>query len=164
VKIISLIILIMSTQASLAGVGGAVGGPGSSSWAPALEKGYIRDWPQIRFNKSRTFELHELCIQDDSTLRTLKKYGKLSLFALKVTNKRYQTMERVFDHKSCFGASDPMCAIVDQYVDDEVSVPVYKGQLARTRGGEQTVKEFIRSSRLARFETLKIPKCLTSGN
>jgi hypothetical protein len=154
-----LMLLLFNVLTSFAGVGGSEGGPGKRSWAPALKSGYIRDWPQVRISQSRTIDVHQVCIQDDATLRTLNKYGSADRISFNRKHWTYRTIDRVFDAKSCYASWDPKCAIASQYVGDQVKVPVYRGQPRFTRGGPESMRDFVSRSRLERFETMKIPHC-----
>lgn len=144
---------------AFAGVGGTVGGSGVSSWAPDLERGVTRDWPLVRYSNDRSYELHELCIENDSQLKTLKPFGKLDLSSFKLVNKQQRKLERVYDKKNCVAAWDPKCALVDKYVSKNVQIPVYRGAPRMERGGLESHSSFISRAQLIRFDKVKVPNC-----
>lgn len=146
-------------QVSLAGIGGSAGGPGVSSWAPDVDKDLTRDWPRVRLNEDRTYRVDQLCILNGSSLRTLKKTRKFSFQSLSYINYGYKILDRVFDSSNCYVSSDPKCTLVDQYVSEYVSVPVYKGSPRVERGGAESLKSFVRRAKLLRIDQLKVPYC-----
>lgn len=159
------LMILFSCQA-FAGIGGSSGGPGVVSWAPRAERGTTFDWPVVRNTKNHVFEIHKLCINDDETLGTLRKFKKYeidlnlrNIIDIKVVKRYSKKMDRVFDQKNCLITNDPKCDFVNQYIEKEVQVPVYKGHRRMTKDGEEEMKDFIRRSKLKKLRTFEIPDC-----
>lgn len=163
---ILILMMILFSQSAFSGIGGSAGGPGTTSWAPRAERGTTFDWPVVRSSERHVFEIHKLCIKDDKTLGTIRKFKKYkldfnrrNLVELKVKKRYSKQMDRVFDHKNCSISSDPKCDFVNQYVEKEVKVPVYRGKPRMTRDGEEPMKEFIKRSDFKKFKTFEMPEC-----
>jgi len=157
-----LITLFFISQVSVfSGVGGVAGGPPKAlSWAPKLKAGLAHDWPLVNLSKRKSFKLDMLCLRDDSTLRTLRKFRRFDFRRFTFVNEGYKVLERVFSQENCSFSKDPKCELASQYVHRKVSVPVYSViSRRRDRDGLETMEMFIRRVDPIRIDKLTIPKC-----
>lgn len=149
------------------GIGGSGGGPGAKTWDIEIPRGTTIDWPMVRVHMGRNLTINHFCIQDDETLRTLKKYGpKFSLNFYSRTllrwdrlQQRHQFADRYFDDSGCYGSRDPKCAEVNGYIDETIRVPIYRGEPRSLRGGKEDIRDFARRALLLDEVEVTIPKC-----
>lgn len=165
-----LISIISSLALGASGFGGSEGGPNSKTWTLEIPKGTTAVWPVIKVREGRNLSLNHFCIKDENTLRTLAKYGPKydvrfdprTILRVEERKQRYEIADRYFDPSLCSGSWDPYCSEADDYIEENVRVPLYRGEPRATRGGMEDIRDFARRAPLLKEVEVTIPKC--SGN